>query len=792
MEKDFPFRNWLRIALILCAGQSVGCNRWRVPTEVGLSPEPAVDLPLAPQGAEPKAPPKAKRAEEKPEDFAWFESVKSSHEGTDYLWRNDRLEEISLEVDGAAELLEYVAKGDFEKSTSATIQLARLERGTRDAELERIARSTSQKKTTRLAAIETLGKSPGDDVTARLVRIAIPLRDGLLKNQLAATEPLDDDRILAAIISSLAERKAELQDFESCLSPTGPVLSCAALMDAETRLGASPVSEAAISCFGHPSPIVRTGLLAWIEAVRDESAVGEVLKITRGEPSEVYFPAIQTLGAFSNAQSTARLEELSRDQSPRVRGAALAALIRRDTPTAMKSALAETNWQVKKGIAEFVVEPTTESQWSYLEALLLDPAPAVQQALMKTVATWSVASITRASFIGMRSPMPFIRQGHWDGVTKALGIEREHFPKFDPLANEELRSLQIAKIQEALGVQAEAAKEESSTPSLSLDANRLLVATWKQSDESERALVELKLLRLGSELTKVLDTLSNEEIRALPTAFWTNVAAVADPRFAAALPLRSPDVGERREAAAKLVEQYNSGVPPTSLLAWLDPLLAPEEDILVWRRVLLVAKKASDAASRAAAARLASTAVTMDALDIRVTACGILEAAPPHAEYVAAIEPLLDSASQLERVAAIRTLGKQGELSATAREKLTSLLAESASETRIEAALVLANVGSRVGILALKNAALQGAESERRLAVERLGETACPAHIPLLIGILDESPTLRQAALGSLGKLAGEEVISAAEKPFMSSTESAARWKAWYATHKPLPSMSIR
>lgn len=736
---------------------------------------------------------KRQRLNEEPEDrFAWFESLRDQHDSVNYLWRNDLLEETSLDASGVSALLELVADDNVEKSTSATIQLARLEPGSRDSELERIARSTSQKKTTKLAAIETLGKSPQADASDRLLRIGTPLLETLLKNHRSSIEPLDDDRYLAMTISMIAERGADLQEFDRCLSSTAPLLSCSTLLELHQKRGATPVSKAGLSCFGHPSPLVRTKLLAWVESARDEAALGEVLKITRGDLNEAYFPAIQTLGAFSTPVSTSRLEELSRDQSPRVRGAALAALIRRDTPTAINAALAETGWQVKKGLAEFIVEPTSEQQWNYLHALLLDPAPAVQQTLLKTVAKWSVEAITKASLIGMQSPMPFVREGHWETLTRARNIDREQFLPFEHSASAEMRESQIAKIREALGVKEIAEQKSTNTSSISLETNRLLIATWQACPEAQRKLVELKLLAIGCELTKVLDSLSPEEIRALPSSFWVNVAAVADPQFAMAAFLRSPDVDERRKAVGKLAEQYNSVAPPVSLLSWLDQLLAPEDDPTVWRRALLVAKKAKDEPSRSAAARIALTALRSETLDVRVTACNILEKSPRNADHVAAIEPLLASESQLERIAAIRAIGRQRELSASAQEKLTSLLTVGAAETRIEAALALARAGNRLGITTLTNAAVQGAESERRLALEKLGETETPGYIPLLIGVLDSGPTLRQAALASLEKLAPEEVISAAEKPFMSSTEAASRWKAWHAARQPEMKMSLR
>jgi hypothetical protein len=773
LEKDFRF--WLRrggiLLLMLCA---LGCQRWRLPNEFGYSEESASATSATADSI--SADPTSAAVPQpvaKPEAYGWYES-KEALDGR-YYWRCDLLEEIGQQVSGEAELRGLISSGSVEASTSATIQLARIKPGSRDVELERIAGAKSQQKTTRLAAIETLGESPNETASERLKRIAVRLQ-GALSNYSYGQES-DDDRYLAASLRALASRGDDLSAFHACLSAHAPPLTCLALIEAQTEKNTSPSSSNATACFAHPASTVRIAMLDWIANSQDQQAIDEVLATTRGAEGELTFAAIRTLGALPGAVSKSRLEELTRDRQPRIRGAALAALIRQDSSSAISSALAETQWQVKRAIAEFLVEPASAAQWRYVEALLIDPAPAVGQSLTRTVATWSFEGQKRAAVFGLESPQLAIRQSSWKWIKDHCASNTD----FNPAADKDARAIAATQIRESLQLNTFESPKSYAGSTPSLQSIRSAIADWQSEDFAKQGIAELKLLGLGAGLSGALDELSPEEIRRLPAKFWTQVAAVADSRLASAIDLRDAEVVKRREAASKLAERMNRSPPSLCLLIWLDTLLAPEEDPLVWRRVLEIARRASGETAKGAAAELASRALGMEALDVRMSACEIIEVAPAKSDYLAALEPLLDSDSELERIAAIRAIGRQGELPLAVRDKLSTFMTAEAGATRIEAAFILATQGDVAGADKLTNAAMLGIETERRLAVERLGETGEASHVPLLIGLLDASPTLRQAAIESLDKLVAEEVVAQERKLLLSSTEIASMWKSWYA-----------
>lgn len=773
MEKEFQLdrrgRFWLAYFLLAAFGLAAGCQRWRMPDEFTAPPSMA-------SPAKAKSP---RRAEETKETYAWYESAKTS--SSEYKWRNDRLEEIGGEADALRELRSFESDDNSEKSSGAIIQLARLEPGSRDIDLERIARSKSQPLTTRLAAIETLGRSTKEDVSDRLHRIGQQFEADMPSQVAVIIDRVDSDRLLAGVIEALAFRKDGLSAFDETLSPRGPPISCTTLITEFERRRVSPLPSQARSCFGHPNATVRLALLRWVREVGDEGSVGEVLKITRGGQGEVFFEAIRTLGALSTNIAMARLKELANDQNPRTAGAANAALIRQDHAPAMQAALAETRLQVKRGIAEFLAEPATDAQWSYVEALMLDPAPVVQQTLARAISSsWSPNAATRAFLAGLESPVPSIRQSYWE----LLKRDHEELPKLDPSATVEQQGAQIARIREACQASPSAAAKAEKMPAVSESSLRDLVLTWQATEGASRDLSELKLLSLADQLPDALDKLGVEELRSLEPSFWTTIVAVADSRFEAASGLKSADASERHEAARKLAAQYVRATPSLCLLVWLDKLMEPEEDLQVWRQILPIAKSASDVASRQVAADIAMNALSIEALDVRLAACSILEKSPFRDEFAIAVEPLLNSKAQSEVVAATGVLRHGEQLPASTREKLSVLLSSADATCRTEAAAVLSRSGDAAGTQFLIYATISGPEIERRLAIERLGDTGAKTHIPRLIGLLEASPTLCQAALAALEKLAPEEVISAEEKPFMSTSEQASRWKDWHATHK--------
>lgn len=786
MEKEFQLdrqrRYWLAHSLLAAICLAAGCQRWRMPEELtALADSPAEESTAARAPTQPKSSP-PKRAEETKETYAWYESSnKGERSAGAYKWRNDRLEEIASEATGVKELGRFEVDGNAEKSTGAIIQLARLELGARDIDLERIARAKSQPLTTRLTAIETLGRSKNDDVSDRLHRIRRQFESDMPSQVAVIPEKVDADRLLAGVIEALALREESLSEFDETLSPLGPPITCTTLMAEFERRRVSPLPEHARSCFNHPNTMVRLALLHWVRAVGDVESVGEVLKITRGGQGEVFFEAIRTLGMLPTNLATARLKELANDQQPRTAGAAQAALIRQDHAPTIQSALSETRWQVKRGIAEFLAEPVTEAQWSYAEALLRDPAPAVQQALARAISlTWSPNAATRAFLVGLESPVPSIRQSYW----VLLKGNREEFPQLTPAATGEQLKAEIARIREACQAPPSVAANVDKKPVISESTLRDLVLTWQTTDGASRDLAELKLLSLADQLPDALDKLGIEELRSLEPTFWTSIVAVADPRFEAASGLKSADVLERIEAARRLAAFYTRSKPSLCILVWLDKLMEPEEDLQVWRQILPIAKSATDMASLQVAADIAMNALSIETLDVRITACSILGKAPFRDEFAIAVEPLLSSKGQSEVVAATGVLRQCEQLPASTREKLSALLTSADATCRIEAAAVLSRCGDATGTQFLIYATISGPEIERRLAIERLGDSGSSTHISRLIGLLDASPTLRQAAITSLEKLAPEEVISAEEKPFMSKTEQAARWKDWHASRK--------
>lgn len=771
---------WLLMA-IACA-LSVGCVRWRLPTDFVIADSPnssgestSGDFEARATSQKTETPSTAKLAERPAKDFDWHEQTPIASP-RDFTWRNNLLDALGIEPAAIAELRGLADKGGPEAAASASIQLGRIELGSRDLDMERIALTKSHTVPTRLAAIETLGRSPNENARVRMMRVARTYEAEIPRTAALVDKPIPEDRILAGVITALGKRDQQIDDFAAHLAQNAPQMACTAIIKFHQGQRASPLPPEAITCFNHPSLFVRAALLEWVAASADQSALDEVLKISRGSDSNLRFNAIRTLGAVRCAKSAARLEELSRDRNPRIAGAALAALIHQDSRAAADAVLNESRWQVKRAAAEFLAEPKSTLQWSFVERLLLDKTTSALQALDQTMARWSPESQQRCVLVGLQSEVFIVRQN-------ALNRLEELYPnrfKFVPGAEKSTRDAQLERICASLGTTPTTPVSEAAPVRVGLAPIREAIKKWRGDDAQERQLAELVFLTYGSGLPNALDGLSVEELESLGELFWLKVVSPCDARFAAARELKNADVDERRKAALLLMSQCSGAPPPTCLLVWLDDLMEIEEDLLVWRKILSIARRATGDA-RVAAAGLAQSALRVETLDIRVSACEILEHAPQRVEFIALVEPLLDSESSLEQVAAMQVLAQQPELPTEMIDRLAGYLAQSNGDARLHAALVLAKQGDPRGVELLRSAAMKGPDTERRLAIRQIGETGDASQVSLLVGLLDSNPTLRQAAISSLEDLVDDEVIADAEKQVLSATESAARWKAWYA-----------
>ena len=105
---------------------------------------------------------------------------------------------------------------------------------------------------------------------------------------------------------------------------------------------------------------------------------------------------------------------------------------------------------------------------------------------------------------------------------------------------------------------------------------------------------------------------------------------------------------------------------------------------------------------------------------------------------------------------------------------------------RVEAATALARLHIEQGTATLERMALDTDAEVRLRAAVAMGEIANPAFLPALVAMLGDAAEVRQVAMASLARIAGNDVGSApvTEKPDgepPTDEQRAQRWRLWYA-----------
>jgi HEAT repeat protein len=213
-----------------------------------------------------------------------------------------------------------------------------------------------------------------------------------------------------------------------------------------------------------------------------------------------------------------------------------------------------------------------------------------------------------------------------------------------------------------------------------------------------------------------------------------------------------------------------------------------EADGLVW--VSIFDLLAEDA--REPAMRLAYAALGHPALEVRRRACDYL-AAHPDARHGPLLLASLDDRSPAVVAAAVKALSRLDSLEN--RRPLERLLNCADHQLRVEVAAALAHLGADSGNAALERLAFDPDPKVRRAAAIAMGEVPDKSFLPDLIRLLDDRPEIRQAALASLPRVAGEDAgrsASASDSSEKSVTfspsaaDESQRWKEWFRDRRSL------
>ena len=639
----------------------------------------------------------------------------------------------------------------------------------------------------RCAAAESLGDLPK--------RLAVkPLRDLIDEHGQfdAEAKAIYQPDVHAELLSALSRHVAASDDprfRRALLSPT-PVVQIEALrIWARDSSGELPREAAELRLSDSPS--VRAAALRTLAERRSPGAHEYLKRGLNDADAEVRLAAVAALGALGTQEARDSLRAMKDHRSEFLRAAAVGALAALGGDESLIDAAVDKSWKVRQAVADTLAALPSDAASFKREAralandLVRDANSQVQQHAIAAITDWPTEQAGPVLLVGMASGNFQVRRQ----AAKALAERWPAAASFPVDGGERQRSDSLAKLSRQFAADFGPYDEILETVA---DVQQLAQLSAEQWSELRRHLATLKdpraseelrrraadaLARYGPPLIAALEVIAVEQAGPLPGYLYSEVLPRVSPYFVAINKLSSDNVAERRSGAAelaKLVGEAKKTPMPNLALSHLSQLLASEPDPLVWQAVMTAI--AHD--PRGAAAQLAYLAVASASVEVRRRAADYLA---EHADrgHVAVLLPLLDDPSPIVVIAAIRALGRQGDVDDLT--PLLLLLNKSDVNLRLEAAISLARLRARDGIATLESLARESSVEIRRRVAAAMGELSEPSFIATLITMLDDRSDIQAEALRSLPKCCGEDICAGEPGDAkLLPDEQVRRWKQWH------------
>jgi HEAT repeat protein len=244
------------------------------------------------------------------------------------------------------------------------------------------------------------------------------------------------------------------------------------------------------------------------------------------------------------------------------------------------------------------------------------------------------------------------------------------------------------------------------------------------------------------------------------------------PIFSSLARMTSTDSRERRAAASELATQLKGKRLSALLQHRLSQVVKAENDAIVWQTVL--AAVASDPSQTTA--QLAYMAIGHASSEVRRRACEYLQT---HSDkcHLQALLPVLEDPNVTVAIAAVRAIGAAG---VGDPEPLVRLLNVPDKQLRLETAMALARSKIEAGFAGIERLSRDTDFEIRRAAAVAMGEVGDEVFVPALIILIEDRRDIQVAALSSLAKIAGHDVVQEDELSVLPD-EQVRRWKRWHA-----------
>jgi HEAT repeat protein len=516
-------------------------------------------------------------------------------------------------------------------------------------------------------------------------------------------------------------------------------------------------------------PRVRAAALTAIVTHRHPHALESLRHGLTDSQFTVRKAAIEGLGTLGGPDALAILKEQYNDRSDGVRAEVVRALVMMRDKATLMAATGDKSWRVRAVAAESLANFPGEASEQEIERLLDDVSGEVRAAAVNVLGKWPVERSGPILLAAMGKPAYSLRQA----AAAQLAKRWPPAAKFAVDAPADRRELVLQDLERQFRSEFSTAgrKDDSTIPA---DRKRKLVSQ-EQIAEVNRLISTSNIESLttyGPVLIDALEALRFERKQTLPEPVYRDVLPKMLPVFSALDRLCSPDVNERRTGARQLPAL--SAKQSCHRLAWdrLAQLMAAESDALVWLNVL----EAASNENGPEAATIACAGLGHSSSEVRRQAC-IYLIAHPDRRHIASLLPVLEDAQPLVVCAAVEALSAAG-LDDPA--PLKRLLNSPDDQIQLAAAIALTQLGDASGKSALERLAYSNDPQIRARVAEVMGEYPDPSFVPLLIQLLSDKATISRAALASLPRVTGEDIAKSPPDRPLAVTEQISRWKRWY------------
>jgi HEAT repeat protein len=695
-----------------------------------------------------------------------------------FRWHSPAIDEIlTMPVDKQPNFTALLTSQQPLVAINAAIVLARLGQQIPQETLVEAVRDQTLKLPLRRAAIEALGRGEKPSALKPLQELAdqygnfeksstgyIPELHAELLYALARQEdPAEDPRFVAAVRSPAIEvRLAILESW------------------ARGSTGGLPLEVADLR--GDPKERVRAAALTALVARHDPQGLEYARRALLDSSLDVKLAAIAALGRVSEDAARADLEKLLTSESEIIRGAVVSALSQRGANDVVLRTGHDKSWRVRRVVAELLATQSGPEVTALAYELLSDRSIEVQCQIVASLEKWPLDS---AGPLYLRA----LEQGGYP-TRKAAALQfRRHWPaavKFSADAPPERRQEQLVELREIWGK--EHPLLNAATPATQVAEQKPVVHEPSQSqlDQAQRWVLELSsdrsdearenLAGLGPELVPVLEKLAIDRQLLLLPVVYRDVLRKRGPEFEALDSLDSTNVEERRRGASRLARLASEAQLRPLVVLRLSELGCKEPDALVCRT--LIAAVEGDHGPQAV--QLLSATASHPSDDIRRLAIEQLGQLPQPAQVPILLPALKDEDMRVVR-AAVQALGHLGMLEDPA--PLEKLLTTTNKSLRLDVAMSLSRLKSPKGPPELILLARDPDPEVRRHAALYMGELGDRTYLPSLIELLDDPLGARRAALESLPRITGHDIVAEEGKAELNSEEKIDRWKKWY-THE--------